>query len=33
VKNKYDSDVILYGPAVVGNDYWTVASDGRLCRA
>jgi hypothetical protein len=32
VKKTYDSDVVLYGPAVVGSDYWTVASDGRLCQ-
>jgi FAD/FMN-containing dehydrogenase len=33
VKQTHDPDVVLYGPAVVGSDYWTVASDGRLCRA
>lgn len=33
VKNRYDSSVVLYGPGVVRSDYWTVASDGRLCRA
>lgn len=33
VKKNHDSGVLLYGPAVVGSDYWTVASDGRLCRA
>ncbi|KAI0534841.1 FAD binding domain-containing protein [Xylaria digitata] len=33
IKRKYDSGVLLYGPGVVGSDYWTVASDGRLCRA
>ncbi|QKX54303.1 uncharacterized protein TRUGW13939_01389 [Talaromyces rugulosus] len=30
---KYDPDVVLYGPGFVGSDYWTVASDGRLCQA
>ena len=33
IKRKYDPHFMLYGPAVVGNDYWTVASDGRLCKA
>lgn len=33
VKKQHDSGFLLYGPAVVGSDYWTVASDGRLCRA
>ncbi|KAL9121202.1 MAG: hypothetical protein Q9187_002238 [Circinaria calcarea] len=33
VKRKYDPNFILYGPAFVGSDYWTVASDGRLCKA
>ncbi|KAI0128340.1 FAD binding domain-containing protein [Xylariales sp. AK1849] len=32
VRNKYDPDVVLYGPAVVGSDYWTVVGDDRLCR-
>ena len=32
MKRKYDLHFILYGPASVGSDYWTVASDGRLCR-
>ncbi|CZR67902.1 related to isoamyl alcohol oxidase [Phialocephala subalpina] len=32
VKETYDSGVILYGPGVVRSDYWTVASDGRLCK-
>lgn len=33
VKQRHDSGFLLYGPAVVGSDHWTVASDGRLCRA
>lgn len=33
VKKKYDSNFILYGPAVVGSDYWDIAADGRLCKA
>ncbi|PYI04014.1 FAD-binding domain-containing protein [Aspergillus sclerotiicarbonarius CBS 121057] len=33
IKNKYDPGHIFYGNALVGSDDWTVASDGRLCRA
>lgn len=33
VKMKYDPKFVLYGPASVGSDYWTVAPDGRLCKA
>ncbi|KAI4116925.1 MAG: hypothetical protein LQ345_002743 [Seirophora villosa] len=32
VKRGYDPGHLLYGPASVGSDYWTVASDGRLCK-
>ncbi|TQV91952.1 FAD-binding, type 2 [Cordyceps javanica] len=32
VKKKYDPQFVLYGPASVGSDTWTRASDGRLCR-
>lgn len=33
MKKKHDPNFILYGAASVGSDYWTVAGDGRLCKA
>ena len=33
VKKKYDPNDLFYAIASVGNDAWTVAGDGRLCRA
>lgn len=33
IKKTYDSQFQFYGPGVVGSDFWTVESDGRLCRA
>ncbi|ETS77396.1 hypothetical protein PFICI_11270 [Pestalotiopsis fici W106-1] len=32
IKNRYDPDGVLYGPATVGSDKWKVAQDGRLCQ-
>lgn len=33
IKNTYDPNHIFYATTAVGNDYWTVAQDGRLCKA
>ena len=33
VKHKYDPEDLLYGITAVGSDAWTVAADGRMCRA
>lgn len=33
VKQKWDPDHVLYSLKSVGSDSWTVASDGRMCRA
>lgn len=33
IKNRYDPEFIFYGPASVGSDYWSIDSDGRLCKA
>lgn len=33
VKRKYDVNDLFYAPTAVGSDAWSVASDGRLCRA
>lgn len=33
IKLKYDPYNVLYAHTAVGSDFWSVASDGRLCRA
>ena len=33
IKTKYDPEGLLWSNAAVGSDQWTVAPDGRLCRA
>ena len=33
IKAKYDRDDLFYAPTAVGSDAWSVAADGRLCRA
>ncbi|KAM5349764.1 hypothetical protein ACJ41O_006269 [Fusarium nematophilum] len=33
VKRKYDPEGLLYATAAVGSETWTVAGDGRMCRA
>lgn len=33
IKNKYDPNNLFYAVTAVGSDAWTVAADGRMCRA
>lgn len=33
IKAKYDRDDLFYAPTAVGSDAWSVAAEGRLCRA
>ncbi|KAL3426782.1 FAD binding domain-containing protein [Phlyctema vagabunda] len=33
IKNKYDPNHLFYAVTAVGSDAWTVAKDGRMCRA
>jgi hypothetical protein len=33
IKNKYDPNHLFYAVTAVGSDAWTVASNGRMCRA
>jgi hypothetical protein len=33
IKNKYDPNHLFYATTAVGSDAWTVAADGRMCRA
>lgn len=33
IKNKYDPNALFWGNRLVGSEAWTVASNGRMCRA
>lgn len=33
IKEKYDPDRLFYATKAVGSDYWTVADNGRMCKA